>query len=219
MSAVVIAEREVIPDGIRDHESYRKWARSPNFPHTGRFSFLAGKIWVDMSPEELMAHNLLKGEYAAVLHTLLKQFRRGKYFHDRTLVTNVSAGLSTEPDGTFVSFDSLRLGRVTFIEGQQGYVEIEGSPDMTLEVVSMSSVKKDTIELRELYWQASVQEYWLVNALGERLLFDILRRTRSGYVATQKRSGWAASRVFGKSFKITSKPDELGYPEYTLHVR
>ncbi len=219
MSAVVLEERAVIPDGIRDHDSYRRWARSPEFPQTGRFAFLSGKIWVDMSPEELMTHNLVKGEYAAVLHALLKQIRRGKFFHDRTLVTNVSARLSTEPDGTFVSFESLRLSRVTFVEGQHGYIEMEGSPNMTLEVVSTSSVKKDTVDLRGLYWKAGVREYWLVNALQDELEFNILRHTRSGYVAARKRAGWVESKVFGKSFKITSKPDELGYPEYTLSVR
>jgi hypothetical protein len=83
----------------------------------------------------------------------------------------------------------------------------------------MSSIQKDTIDLRELYWKGGVREYWLVNALCDDLRFDILRRTRSGYVASQKRSGWAESKVFGQSFKLTSKPDELGYPEYTLHVR
>ena len=219
MSAVILEERAMIPDGIRNHDSYRRWARSPEFPQTGRFAYLSGKIWVDMSPEELMTHNLVKGEYASVLTRLLKTIRRGKYFHDRTLITNVSAGLSTEPDGTFVSFESLRVGRVTLVEGQHGYIEMEGSPDMTLEVVSFSSVKKDTVDLRELYWKARVREYWLVNALEDELQFDILRRMKSGYIASRKRSGWVESKVFAKSFKLTSKPDELGFPEYTLSVR
>jgi Uma2 family endonuclease len=172
-----------------------------------------------MSPEELMTHNLVKGEYAAVLHALLKQIRLGKYFHDRTMVTNVSAGLSTEPDGTFVSFESLRLGRVAFVKGQHGYVEIEGSPDMTLEVISASSIKKDTVDLRQLYWRSGVREYWLISALARELRFDILRRTRSGYAAVRRNRGWVESGVFGKSFKLSSELDELGYPEYTLHVR
>jgi Uma2 family endonuclease len=111
-----------------------------------------------------------------------------------------------------------QITAVTFVKGQSGYIEIDGTPDMTLEVVSTTSIKKDTIELRELYWKAGVREYWLINALGDDLQFDIFRRTRSGYVATQKRAGWAKSKVFGQSFKLTSKPDELGYPEYTLYI-
>ena len=219
MSAVVLEERAVIPDGIRSHESYRRWARSPAFPQTGRFAYLSGKIWVDMSPEELMTHNLVKGEYASVLTRLLKRIRRGKYFHDRTLITNVAAGLSTEPDGTFVSFKTFKSRRVKLVCGMEGWIEMVGSPDMTLEVVSVSSVKKDTVTFRELYWKAGVREYWLVNALKDKLQFDILRHTRSGYVAARKNAGRFESKVFGKSFKLTSKPDELGYPEYTLLVR
>lgn len=219
MSAVVLEERAVIPDGIRNHESYRRWARSPEFPQTGRFAYLAGKIWVDMSPEELMTHNLVKGEYAIVIGGILKRIRLGKYFHDRTLITNVTAGLSTEPDGTFVSFKTFKSRRVKLVRGVEGWIEMAGSPDMTLEVVSVSSVKKDTVTLRELYWKAGVREYWLVNALQDKLQFDILRHTRSGYVAASKNAGWVESKVFGKSFKLTSKPDEMGFPEYTLSVR
>jgi hypothetical protein len=32
-------------------------------------------------------------------------------------------------------------------------------------------------------------------------------------------NGKIQSRIFGKSFKLTSKRDELGYPEYMLRVR
>jgi Uma2 family endonuclease len=172
-----------------------------------------------MSPEEFMMHNLPKGEYSTAISSLLKRLRLGKFFYDRTLVTNLAAGLSTEPDGTFVSFKTIKAGRVRFVEGHEGWVEMEGSPDMTLEIVSVSSVKKDTIELRELYWRAGVREYWLVNPLEDEIQFDILRRARSGYIAMRRRSGWIESRIFGKSFKLTSTRDELGYPEYTLRVR
>jgi Uma2 family endonuclease len=127
--------------------------------------------------------------------------------------------LSTEPDGTFVSFESLRRGRIELVEGAEGFIELEGTPDMVLEVVSASSVEKDTVVLRELYWQAGVPEYWLVDARGERLQFDILRRRPDGYVETRTQAGWLKSAVFGKSFRLSSSLDELGHPEYTLSVR
>jgi hypothetical protein len=43
------------------------------------------------------------------------------------------------------------------IEGkEEGHVELEGSLDMVLEVVSASSVHKDTVVLRRAYWQAGM---------------------------------------------------------------
>jgi Uma2 family endonuclease len=170
-------------------------------------------------PEQLFTHNQVKGEFAIVLGGMLKSVRLGRYFHDRTLVTNVEAELSTEPDGTFVSYEGLKQNRVRLIEGVEGFVELEGTPDMVLEVVSATTVEKDTSLLRDLYWQAGIPEYWLVDARGDRLQFDILRHRPDGYVEARKQADWVKSAVFRKSFRLTSGSDELGHPEYTLSMR
>jgi hypothetical protein len=70
-----------------------------------------------------------------------------------------------------------------------------------------------------LYWQAGVSEYWLVDARGEQLVFEILRHTPKGYVPVRKQAGWQKSTVFAKSFKLTVQPGRDGHPEYTLLVR
>jgi len=219
MSAIVLGEKIRIPDFIDDLESFRCWARSGDFPKQGRFSHLNGELWVDVMPEQLLTHNQVKGEFAIVLGGMMKTDRLGRYFHDRTLLTNAEAGLSTEPDGTFVSYASLTRNRLRLIEADEGFLELEGTPDMMLEVVSSTSVEKDTLVLRGLYWQADIPEYWLVDARGDRLRFDILRRQPDGYVSTRKQRGWLKSAVFGKSFRLSSRPDELGHPEYTLSVQ
>ena len=54
-------------------------------------------------------------------------------------------------------------------------MRLEGSPDLVIEVVSDGSVRKDMVRLRDQYWQAGIQEYWLIDVRGEHLLFDILR--------------------------------------------
>lgn len=219
MSTIVLGERIRIPDFVDDLESFRRWARSDGFPERGRFSHLNGELWVDVMPEQLFTHNQVKGEFAIVLGGMVKSDRLGRYFHDRTLLTNSQAGLSTEPDGTFVSYASLKRDRVRLIEAEEGFLELDGAPDMVLEVVSATSVEKDTVVLRELYWQAGIPEYWLVDARGDRLQFDILLRQPDGYVATREQGGWLESVVFGKSFRLGSRPDELGHPEYTLSVQ
>jgi Uma2 family endonuclease len=90
---------------------------------------------------------------------------------------------------------------------------------MVLEVVSESSVQKDYEQLREAYWEAGIQEYWLVDARKEPLKFDILRHAPGGYVATRRQKGWVRSAVFGKSFQLSQATNDLGHPEFTLAVR
>src|SRR5215831_5453391 len=108
MSAIVIEETVRIPDQVRDLESFRHWVCSDEFPPRGRYSFLDGELWIDMSPEEILTHNLVKGEYAVVIGSLAKTTRRGRFSHDRALLTHIEAGLSTEPDGMFVLHETLK---------------------------------------------------------------------------------------------------------------
>jgi Uma2 family endonuclease len=222
MRDVVIANgTEVrIPGSVVDLESFRRWARSDALPEHGWFSYLAGEIWVDLSMEQLFSHNGVKTEFTVVVGGLVRLERRGYFFSDRVLLSNPNADLSTEPDGSFVFFETIQTGRVRLIEGAaQGYVEIEGTPDMVLEIVSASSVHKDTERLRELYWQAGIAEYWLVDARGDAPQFDIFRHESKGYVATRRHNGWLRSRVFDRAFQLSATPDALGNPQYTLAIK
>lgn len=221
MTTFVLEDQEVsIPAWVVDHDSFRRWARSEDFPQRGQVCFLKPRVWVDMSKEQIFSHNQAKGELAIVLGSLVKSERLGRFFHDNVLFSNVKAGLSCSPDGLFVSKASFAQGRVRLVRGARGgYVELEGTPDMVLDVVSTSSQKKDTVILFDSYCRAGIPEYWLVDARRSQLGFDILRRTSEGYVAARKKAGWQDSAVFDKSFKLTVGADELGYPEYTLSVR
>src|SRR5207248_1835863 len=159
-------------------------------------------------------------EISRVLGTLVKTDRLGRFFTDGALISNEEAKLTSQPDGLFVSRKTLEADDVRLVGGEKaGCVEMEGTPDVVLEVVSDSSVRKDLVRLRDLYWRAGIREYWLVDARGGVLHFDILRRTARGYTATRKESGWLKSTAFGKSFRLTEQADELGHPEDTLEVR
>lgn len=211
-------ESFVVPHWVEDLDTFRRWARSAEFPESGKISYFKGDLGVDLSMET-MAHNQLKGEYNTVLGALTKKERRGRYFHDRMMLVHEDAGLSTEPDGMFVSHVAMETGRIRIEQGDDS-LELIGSPDMTLEIVSRFSVRKDKVVLRELYWEAQVPEYWLVDSRGEQATFEILRRTPKGYVGVRKQQGgWLKSAVFGKSFRLTQETDRRGNAEFTLAVR
>lgn len=220
ISVHVYSDSVQVPIWVSDLESFRQWMHSDESPEQAPVFFLAGEVWIDMSKEQLFSHLRLKQRFFEVLGPLARRQRLGDFFPDGLLLTNVEADLSGNPDGTLVTTSSVRGGRVRLVEGaSEGYVEIEGSPDMVLEVVSESSVEKDTEILRELYWKAGIREYWLVDARGERIEFQILRHTARGYVATRPSGGWRKSAVFGKSFRLTRQLDDLGHPDFTLAVR
>ena len=54
MSAIVIAEKVRIHAWVVDLESFRRWARSDEFPRRGWFSYLHGELWVDLSMEQVL---------------------------------------------------------------------------------------------------------------------------------------------------------------------
>ena len=219
VTLVLESDRVSIPEWVKDLPSFRRWARSDEFPETGRVCFLDGEVWVDMSNEQIFTHVLVKTKFIAALSTLVDAQQLGLFLADGALLSNVDAGIAVNPDATFASTAAL-LDRVRVLEGKRkGHVELEGSPDMVLEVVSDGSVHKDTRQLRQDYWVAGIREYWLVDARSELLVFDILRYASKGYRTTPKKDGWLKSNVFGKSFRLTCRTNALGYPEYMLEVR
>ncbi len=217
MSEIIIMDRVHIPDWVRDLASFRRWALSDEFPERGWFSHLKGNLWVDPSMERLK-HNKLKGIVAVIVGGLVLGERLGHHLHDRMLLTHPGAELSTEPDGMFVSHGAVRDGRVRFEEGQAA-TEVLGTPDMVLEVISRSSATKDVEVLRQLYWEAEIPEYWLVDSRRDACTLEILRRTRRGYTSSRPQEGWVKSAVFGKSFRLTQEKDEHGLPDFALAVR
>lgn len=209
-----------IPDGITDLESFRRWARSDEFPEKGRFTFLNGYVWMEVAMEMALAHNQVKGEFARVLMSLIKERNLGCFYPDGMLYSNLEVGFSTIPDGMFVSFASFEDDSVTrFRNDESDYVELVGTPDMVLEVVSRSSVEKDTVDMLDLYWRAGIPEYWLVDARGKQLRFDILRHGDNSYVAASPTpDGWIKSDVFGRSFRLTRTTNQLGDAVFTLET-
>lgn len=222
MANVLVATSEAtieIPDWVQDFDSFRRWADEDQFPEQGRISFIRGKILVETAIEQLFTHNDIKAELTLVLRTLAKQKVPGRYFTDGAFFSNEPLDLSVQPDGCFALKSSMKNGKVTVRSGrEEGYVEILGTPDVVIEVVSKGSVKKDTVTLRENYAEAGISEYWLVNARKPPLAFDLLKLGRKGYSVSRKLHGWSFSDVFGHWFRLTQTEGEDGYPLFSLDV-
>lgn len=206
MASVIFEEQLEIPF-ISSLTEFRAWALSDSFPKRGRIDFIAGHIEVDMSPEDIFCHGTVKTEMVSVLAQLVKGRGLGYLLSDRTRVSCPETGLSVEPDIVFISEESIESGRVRLIPKATGeadrYVEVEGPPDLIVEIVSDSSVTKDTRGLPPVYARSGVPEFWLADARGERLSFHIHRWTTSGYeLADRDAAGFQTSTVFGTAFHL-----------------
>lgn len=212
--------RVTIPGWVNDLDTFRRWLDTADVPEKAKTWFLRGEVWIDMSKEQLFTHLLLKGEFYRVLGNLVRDGKLGWLYPDGLLLTNREADLSGNPDATFVSQTTAAAGRVVVIAGKEaGFVELVGAPDVVLEVVSNSSVKKDTVILFEDYFAAGIPEYWLVDARGPEVAFTVHVRGDAGYVAVPGEGVWQPSAVFGKSFRLVRGADTNGNPEFTLEVR
>src|SRR5438128_667531 len=67
----------LMPAGVGNLKGFRGWAKSNAFPDHGKISFLHGEILVDMSPERLESHGLVKGEITRVLFNLVRKTKSG----------------------------------------------------------------------------------------------------------------------------------------------
>ena len=173
-----------------------------------------------MSREQLFTHNQVKNEFGLAFGRLIRAERLGRWYPEGAYFSNEEVALAARPDGCFVSNESLDNGLVRLVKGKrEGFLDIEGSPDMALEIISTSSVAKDKEILFDLYWRSGIREYWLIDVRKNRQEFNIYRHGSRGYVAARRSGGWTKSAVFGKSFRLVCGTDERGDPEYTVEVR
>ncbi|HVT17984.1 MAG TPA: Uma2 family endonuclease [Thermoanaerobaculia bacterium] len=199
-----------IPPGVGTLEGFRRWSWSESFPEHGRIDFLDGELEIDLSPENLFKHGTPKTAIAAALHEQVAATGRGAVFVDATRVVSVDASISVEPDVVAVLWDSLASGRVRRVPVASGepdsFIELEGAPDLVVEIVSESSVHKDRRRLPPLYARAGIPELWLVDARGPRgsdIELGIYHLRPTGYVlAPPDAEGWCDSRLLGRRCRL-----------------
>src|SRR4026208_5502 len=85
-----------LPGWVCDLDSFRRWARSEEFPRSGWFAFLGGTLWVELSMEQVFTHNQIKTRICTALDALVHYLKLGYFFSDHLLYTSPDAGLCTE---------------------------------------------------------------------------------------------------------------------------
>src|SRR3989304_9190713 len=138
------------------------------FPDDGkRHEIIEGDHYVTPVPKT--KHQRTSGNLTMALGTFIKKHALGE-----VLTAPYDVILSDEnvvqPDLLFVS--TARAAIVT-------EDNIQGAPDIMVEILSESSRKKDEVTKRKLYERFGVQEYWIVDP--ELEIVKIFRRAQQGY--------------------------------------
>lgn len=205
-----------IPAEAFEQDGFRRWLGSSGFPEHARASFAEGEVFVDMSPESIEVHNKVKTIVTVELGGLIRREDLGEFYSDRALLTNDTAGLSTEPDAIFAGWETLESGRLRLGPGDVDGIELIGVPDLVVEIVSPSSVRKDTVTLRAAYARATIPEYWLIDARGEQLKFEILRLDNGTYTAADRPDSPQRSSVLARTFVLERDRNRVGRWTYRL---
>lgn len=210
----------IIPASAFSFRGFRAWANSPEFPARGRICYIQGSIEVDMNADELRDHNPIKAAILADLLSLIRAEKLGKVLTDGVRLVNEQGDVISEPDLVFARHETIRAGTVRYVESgdESGrLVEMEGTPDMVLEVVSKYSVRKDTVLLPRAYFEGGIPEYWLITPNEEGVDFRLLVRGEIEFAAVvADADGYRFSPGFQRSFFLQRTPDEYGRYDYQL---
>jgi Uma2 family endonuclease len=222
MSTLLLDQGIEIPT-IRTLSEFRRWTRSETFPQRGRIDYIGGRIEVDMSPEDVFTHGTLKSEIASAVKQRVDALDLGHTLIAETRVSSAPADLSAEPDVMVITHEALDEARVTLTPKASGepdrYVEVQGGPDLVVEIVSDSSEQKDLQRLPGAYFRAGVRELWLVDARGAEMRFWIHHRTAAAFdrVAADA-GGYQSSVVLSAGVRLERTRHVRGHWTYRLQI-
>lgn len=208
-----------LPRDLHTLAGFRRWMSAQSDAPAPRPTgcFLSGKVHIDMSLQSFHSHEPVVDAMNHELRRLTLAADLGRFFSPPSLFVDQRSALCTEPDGFLVLWSSLK--RRVRINPERAS-ELLGVPDMTLEVVSRSSARKDLHDLVDGYAAAGVKEYWIADARGERVDLSIRVLQRRRYrVQPADDDGWIASPLFDHAFRLVRFTDKAGWTDFRLESR
>ncbi len=139
MSSAVIAKKK--------RYTYEDYLRTPD---DKRYELIEGELI--MVPSPVPEHQRISGRLEFELRKIVAEHDLGEvfdapcdvYFDDEDVV---------QPDILFISKERLNI---------IGEKNIEGAPDLVIEIISESSAYRDLVQKKRLYARFGVKEYWVV---------------------------------------------------------
>lgn len=153
-------------------------------PEDRRYEIIDGDLY--MVPAPIPYHQKISGNLEFFLHQQVKERDLGEVFHAPCDLL-LSETDVVPPDIFFIAKHRLSIVKET---------NIQGAPDLVIEILSASSAERDRGAKQKLYARAGVPAYWVVDPQVKSI--DVLRREPSGYqlMKTFQRQDFLESQTF-----------------------
>lgn len=120
-----------------------------------QYELIGGKLILVPAPRTI--HQIISLELAA---TLLDHVRKNKLGRIITAPTDVLLSPTEKPQPDILFISKERLDIIT-------EMNVQGAPDLVVEILSPSTSKKDRVEKSRMYYKHGVKEYWIVDPDGK----------------------------------------------------
>jgi Uma2 family endonuclease len=149
-----------------------------------RYEILDGDLYMSLSPET--PHQDIVGNLFAILHQHIRGQKLGRVFV-APLDVLLDEHNIVEPDLIFVSTE--RRAIIT-------RKNIQGAPDLLVEVLSPSTSKRDLRDKRNVYARSGVRFYWIIDPDEHTLLELQLSGNAYSAIATHKQGATIRPMLF-----------------------
>ena len=119
-------------------------------PEDKRYELINGELL--MAPSPIPNHQRISGKLEFMVKKFITENNVGEVFYAPCDVYLDNENV-VQPDILFISKDKL---------GIIGEKNIQGAPDLVIEIISESSVYRDMVQKKKLYARFGVKEYWIV---------------------------------------------------------
>jgi len=128
-------------------------------PETERYELIEGELL--MTPSPVPKHQRISGKLEFNLRRFVTENNLGEVF-DAPCDVYLDNENVVQPDILFISKDRLHI---------IGEKNIQGAPDLVIEIISENSAYRDMVQKKSLYARSGVKEYWIV--IPEEELIEI----------------------------------------------
>ncbi len=167
--------------------TYQYYAQLPD--DGNRYELINGELIIVAAP--LTIHQKVNANISSQLIAFVEKNKLGQVFYAPIDVV-LSSHNTLQPDIIFI--EKKRKAIIT-------EKNINGAPDLVIEILSPSSFYYDLFDKKELYEQHGVKEYWLVDPLRQWADVYVLKEKNFELVQHREKEGALHSTVLN-GFKI-----------------
>ena len=134
-----------------------------NTPEGERYELLDGELTLVASPNE--GHQMSSVKLVSLMYPYVNTRDMGWVFHAPFDIV-FSETEVVQPDLMFISKEREHIRTAA---------NVRGAPDLVVEILSPSSVKRDWKDKRKLYAKYGVREYWIVDPVNRIVSVTLLK--------------------------------------------